>query len=188
MRRIFILIAVLMSALATGCANLAAPPYAADFSAVDALKRTSSNKVAVGKVLPDDPKAKVNSISLRAANLSAGDTSFAGYLERAMSSDLREAGLLDSKSNVKIELVLLQNDIDISGFSEGKGLMEVDLSITSSGQSLLRKTYTATTKFESSFMGSTAIAKGQSEYPNLVRALLASIYRDPAFLKAVASK
>jgi len=187
MRFAAVLLAVAVSALATGCANLVAPDYSADYSAVDALKRSGLAKSRVGKVQPEDVEAKVNLISLRGASLRAGGTTFAGYVGRAMMNDLKEAGLYDANAVRRIDMVLLKNDIDVSGISEGSGLIEVQITISEGGKTLLQKSYTAKTRFESGFAGAVAIPKGQTEYPNLVRELLATIYRDQAFLQAMRS-
>lgn len=188
MHHILTLLIVMISALASGCANLAAPSYSADYAAVDSLKHGSLGKAAVGKVQPEDAKAKVNQITLRGANLSAGDTTFTGYLGRAMTSDLKEAGLYDANAARRIDIVLLQNDIDVSGISEGVGQIEIELTVTVSGATVLKKHYATKTRFESSFAGAIAVAKGQTEYPNLVRALLSTIYRDKAFSQAMLSQ
>jgi len=179
------LLALTVSVLSTGCANFVAPDYSADYSAVDALKRSGLAKSSVGKVQPEDAAAKVNSISLRGSSLKAGDTTFAGYVGRAMMSDLKEAGLYDANAQRRIDMVLLKNEIDVSGFSEGMGSIEVQLTVSEGSKTLLQKNYTAKTRFASSFAGAVAIPKGQTEYPNLVRELLASIYRDQAFVQAL---
>lgn len=185
MRYVFSILVITVAALTSGCANLVVPSYSADYAAVDSLKHSKLDKAALGKVQPDDAKAKVNQISLRGSTLTAGDVTFSGYLERAMKSDLQEAGLYDSNAARRIDVVVLQNDIDVSGFSEGVGRIEIELAISTSGTTVLRKKYATSIKFESSFIGAVAIPKGQTEYPNLVRALLSMIYRDQAFTQAM---
>ena len=177
-------IAVALSCLA-GCASFVVPSYSADYSAVDALKRSGLKPVAVEPVQPQDSSAKVNKITLRGAQLTVDDGNYAKYLERALQSDLKEAGLFDPASNRRLFVTLLRNDIDVSGFSEGTGDIQAEVAVNEQGQTRLRKTYTANTKFESSFAGAVAIPKGQAEYPNLVRSLLAQIYRDPEMLAAL---
>lgn len=80
MRYVFTTLIITVVALTTGCANLVVPSYSPDYAAVDNLKRGKFDKAALGKVQPEDVKAKVNQISLRGANLTAGDVTFAGYL------------------------------------------------------------------------------------------------------------
>jgi hypothetical protein len=145
----------------------------------------SLQKMSVGTVQPQDPKAPVNHIGLRGASMISPDGTFATYLEKALRADLTEMGLFDSSSTTKLDAVILKNDIDVSGFSTGTGSMEVKLTVTKNGSTAFEKTYSATTKFDSSFAGAVAIPNGQSEYPNLVRALLKQIYSDAAFMEVV---
>jgi 2-hydroxychromene-2-carboxylate isomerase len=44
--------------LTTGCAPLMAPPYAADYEALDRLEATRPGMVAVAKAQPTDPKTR----------------------------------------------------------------------------------------------------------------------------------
>lgn len=185
MRRFLLAALMGLSTLATGCASFVAPDYSADFPAVDALKRAGLERASVGKFEPQDPTAKVNRITLRGAPLTASNGTFSAYIERALIADLSEAGLYDPKSDRRIDLVLLKNDIDVSGINEGTGQIEANLTVSEAGTPRLRKTYSATTRFESSFAGAVAVPKGQAEYPNLVRALLSKIYRDVAFIQAL---
>ena len=142
-------------------------------------------KVAVGTFQPRQTDAPVNKVTLRGANLTPPGGSFAAYLEDAIRSDLMELRVLDPNADTRIDATLLKNDIDVSGFSTGNGVMEVKLTVSKRGATALEKTYVANTQFESSFAGAVAIPKGQSEYPRLVRTLLQNIYSDAAFLNAV---
>jgi hypothetical protein len=169
----------------SGCSTLVPPPYSPDYQALDQLKKQALEKVAVGTFQPRNADAPVNKISLRAANLAGPKGTFAQYLEDAMIQDLKEIGVFDVGAETRIEATLLKNDIDVSGLSTGTGRIDVELTITRNGASTLKKTYSAETKFESSFMGGVAIPKGQSEYPNLVRVLLSKVYADPEFIKAL---
>jgi hypothetical protein len=169
----------------TGCAALVAPEYSPNYEVIDKVRKIEAQLLAVGQVQPVDPEAKVNRISLRASSLKSSTGTFAKYLENALISDLKEMGFYDPSSASRIDLTILQNDIDISGLSEGKGVLEASLKVVRDGAVKLEKTYTATTQFESSFAGAVAIPKGQSEYPNLVRKFLAEVYSDPAFIEAI---
>lgn len=145
----------------------------------------NTEKLAIGKVQPDNPAAPVNKITLRGVTLKPQSGTFANYLEDAMRTDLMEMGVYDPAALTKIDVIILKNDIDVSGISTGYGAMEVKLTINNNASSTFEKTYAAYTQFDSSFLGATAVAKGQSEYPNIVRALLQKIYADPAFNEAI---
>ncbi|HWU33831.1 MAG TPA: hypothetical protein VN023_01280 [Methylovorus sp.] len=168
-----------------GCASLVAPNYSPSYESIDQLKKTQVIPLSVGTVLPTDPAAKVNSISLRASPLKAAQGTFAKYLEDAIISDLKEMGFYDSASTSRIDITIIKNDIDISGFSTGTGVLEADIKVNRNGAIVLEKRYTATTQFESSFAGAVAIPMGQSEYPNLVRVFLGKLYSDAAFINAI---
>ena len=182
----------LVTAIAVGatlalgaCGSFVVPDYSADYGAVDGLKRQGLQRASVGPGAPEDRTAKVNQITLRGSQLTAGERSFAAYVARALATDLREAGLLDTGSTRRIDVTLLRNDVDISGLSVGTSDIEIELTVTEAGRTLLKKNYQAQTRFDSHFVGNVAIPRGQIEYPNLVRALLATIYRDPAFIQSL---
>lgn len=177
--------AILAVAFVSGCAPLLAPPYSADYAALDSLKKKNVDPVAVGTFKPTDPKDKINNLTLRVASLQSGSGSFAKYLEDALISDLKEISAYDANAKTRIDAIILKNDVNIGGFSTGEGLMDVELTISRNGVQRLKKIYTARTSFESSFAGAVAIPKGQSEYPILVKTLLKNIYNDPAFMQAV---
>jgi hypothetical protein len=169
----------------SGCAALVAPPYSPDYQSLDALKKTPLEKVAVAPVQPRDASAPVNRITLRGATLASPKGTFAQYLEDALVQDLREISAFDPAAGLRIDATVLKNTMDVSGFSTGSGQMEVDLSVKRGATTLHRKTYQASTSFESSFAGAVAIPKGQLEYANLVRALLSKVYADPQFINAL---
>jgi hypothetical protein len=174
-----------IAVLTTGCASLVAPAYSPDYPTLDRLKTGQLEKVTVGTFQPQDPQAPVNKITLRGASLATSQGTFAQYLESAMRSDLNELRLLDPNAQTRVDATLLKNDIDISGFSIGTGVISVALTVSKRGARVLEKTYTTNTEFESSFAGAVAIPKGMNEYPTLVRMLLRTIYSDPAFINAI---
>jgi len=171
--------------LATGCAQLVAPPYSSDYQSLDNLKRAHADRVSVATVQPTDPKSPVNNLSLRGAGLQSASGTFAKYLEDALVGDLKEISLYDPAARTRIDAVIQKNEIAVSNIATGSGSMEVELTVVRDGKQRLRKVYSAQTSFESSFAGAVAIPKGQSEYPNLVRTLLGNVYSDPAFIKAI---
>ncbi|MCW7540930.1 hypothetical protein OOT46_24215 [Aquabacterium sp. A7-Y] len=152
---------------------------------MDALKQAPIERLSVGPLQPRDPAAPVNRLSLRGANLVAGQGSFAQYLEAALIQDLREISVYDPAAQTRIDGTILQNEINVADFSTGTGLMEVELRVTRAGQTRLKKVYRTETRFESSFAGAVAIPKGQSEYGYLVRTLLGTVYADPEFINAI---
>lgn len=172
----------------TGCGSFVAPPYSPQYESLDRLKLVPLDKVAVGAIQPRDSAAPVNRVTLRGTPLRAPNGSFAQYLEDALKQDLLELALFDAGANVRIDAVILKNDIDVSGLSTGTGTMEVDLTVSRGGAVTHRRAYRADTRFESSFAGAVAIPRGQIEYGNLVRTLLGTVYADPDFVNALKRK
>jgi len=171
--------------LATGCAQLIAPPYSSDFEALDALKRTQAERMTVGTVQPTEVNDAINNLSLRGSPLRSGSGTFAKYLEDALVSDLKDVALYDAAAHTRVDAHIQKNEIAVSNIATGTGLMDVELTVSRDGKQRLRKLYSARTSFESSFAGAVAIPKGQAEYPSLVRALLRNVYSDPAFIAAI---
>ena len=176
---------LLLIATLASCASFVAPAYSPDYPTVDRLKIANIGKLTVGTFQPRAAEAPVNRITLRGAPFAPPTGSFAEYLENAMRSDLTELRVLDPGADTRIDAVLLKNDIDISGLSTGSGVMEVKVTVSKKGVPVLEKTFEAKIRFESSLAAAVAVPKGQSEYPNLVRALLQKVYVDREFLSAV---
>lgn len=186
MKRIRIAVFMLtLIMLTTGCATYMAPSYTPDYPALDNLKRQKVPKIAIESVEPKNPNETVNKITLRGAMLASASGSYAQYLEDAIKSDFIDANLLDQNSLLRLSAFLLNNNIDISGFSTGYGKIEAKFSINRNGAAVFVKKIAAETEFESSFAGAVAIPKGQNEYPNLVRELLKKLYTDKEFLNVL---
>lgn len=178
-------VAGLIGVSLSGCATFVAPNYSPSYEEIDRLKKLSADHFSIDPVQPTDPSAKVNRITLRGTSMQSPYGTYSKYLENALISDLTEMGVYDASSASRINVLILKNDIDISGFSVGTGVLEANIKVSRSGNVVLDKTYKTETKFESSFAGIVAIPKGQSEYPNLVRAFLKDVYNDSSFIEAL---
>jgi len=176
--------ALAAAVLATGCAPLLAPPYAADYETLDRLEATRPGMVALAKAQPSDANDKVNTVRLRSARLLSPSGSFAQYLQDAMMRDLSEISVYDPKAPTRIAARVLVNEIDL-GVINGAGRMEVEITVTRDATQRLRKTYRAETAFDSSYASIVAVPAGQAAYPRLVRALLRQVYADPQFVAAI---
>lgn len=176
--------ALAAAVLATGCAPLLAPPYAADYETLDKLEATRPGMVALAKAQPSDTNDKVNTVRLRSARLLSPSGSFAQYLQDAMMRDLSEISVYDPKAPTRIAARVLVNEIDL-GVINGAGRMEVEITVTRDATQRLRKTYRAETAFDSSYASIVAVPAGQAAYPRLVRALLRQVYADPQFVAAI---
>jgi hypothetical protein len=179
------LCATATAVLLAGCAQLAAPPYAADYEALDRLEATRPGMVAVAKVQPTDPSDNINSLSLRRAKLLSPSGTFAQYLEDALMRDLGEISAYDPKAPTRIAARILVNELDL-GVINGTGRMDVEVVVTRASTQRLRKTYRGEIAFDSSYANIVAVPAGQAAYPRLVRALLRQVYADPQFIAAIA--
>jgi hypothetical protein len=179
------LCAMAAAVLSAGCAQLAAPPYAADYEALDRLEATRPGMVAVAKVQPTDPNDTINSLSLRRARLLSPSGTFAQYLEDALMRDLSEISAYDPKAPTRIAARILVNELDL-GVINGTGRMDVEVVVTRANAQRLRKTYRGEIAFDSSYANIVAVPAGQAAYPRLVRALLRQVYADPQFIAAIA--
>ena len=173
-----------LNVFTSGC-TLIAPSYSPDYTSLDSLKRQKVSKIAVEPVEPKSPDAKVNNITLRGSTLAPPSGTYTKYLEDAIISDLKDANLLDQNSLLRLSVLLINNDIDVTGFSTGFGTIEAKFSITKNSTSIFEKTIYEKTRFESSFVGAIAIPNGQNEYPNLVRSLLKKLYTDKEIINAL---
>lgn len=176
--------ALAAAVLATGCAPLLTPPYAADYESLDRLEAARPGMVALAKAQPSDANDKVNTVRLRSARLLSPSGSFAQYLQDAMMRDLSEISVYDPKAPTRIAARVLVNEIDL-GVINGAGRMEVEITVTRDATQRLRKTYRAETAFDSSYASIVAVPAGQAAYPRLVRALLRQVYADPQFVAAI---
>jgi hypothetical protein len=181
-----LIIAVASVIVASGCTRIFASNYESDFKEVIALKKTSAKPVKVNKFGPADESSAVNEISVRFASVMVSpNTTFSNYVEQAIITDLHNAGLYDPESGTVIDAELIKNDIDVSGFSKGNGIIEIMLSVAKGSRVLLKKTYHAETNFDTASGGHIAIPIARQQYPVLVRALLSKVYQDREFIDAV---
>ncbi|SDJ02675.1 hypothetical protein [Variovorax sp. OV700] len=171
--------------LVSGCAQLAAPPYAADYEALDRLEAARPGMVAVAKVQPTDPNDGINTLGLRRAKLVSPSGTFAQYLEDALMRDLGEISAYDPKAPTRIAARIVVNELDL-GVINGTGRMDVEVVVTRAAAQRLRKTYRGEIAFDSSYANIVAVPAGQAAYPRLVRALLRQMYADPQFVAAIA--
>jgi len=168
-----------------GCASFTTAIYSPDYEAVDSLKGGKLKKISVANVQPSSPDSPVNSITLRGGSLVVKDGTFSSYIQNALISDLKEAGVFDENSAVRINLTVVKNEIDVSSMNNGSGNIEIHMNISQNNRVYFEKTYTVATTFESAYAAAVAIPRGQNEYPNLIRHLFRKIYSDPDFIKAV---
>lgn len=166
----------------SGC-SVSTPPYEPTIANAQAIKISNVKPLNVGNF--ETPK-NLNSIGLRASSLNSSvGNSFGDYLTEALTAELKLAQVWSGVSNTVVSGELLKNDIDISGFSVGTGIISVHFKVKKGDDVVFDKDITANHEFESSFMGNIAIPNGQMSYVDLVQNLVKALFSDPEFIKAI---
>ena len=178
-------IAVMVSVLVAGCTTTA-PTYQASFENVQKLKSVSTVPVKIGIFTADsNNKDRVENLTIRGGSfLSPYDGSYASYLREALRQEFYDAGRLSDTSNVVITGVLLNNEIDASGFSIGTAAISAQFTVSKDSQVRYNKIMLATHQWESAFAAANAVPKAHQNYPVVVQKLLSNLYGDVEFQKA----
>jgi len=166
------------------CAQVA-PPYQTSILNVQALRDSGIRQVKVGDFAAG--KASNNeSISLRGSSMSSPvNGKYTDYLAEAMRTEFRAAMLYQDAAPLQIGGVLLKNDVDVSGFSEGTAEMEVQVVVRQGDQLRYDRVKYTRIKFESSFAGAVAIPAGVRSYSGLVQQFLTDLFSDKDFISAL---
>lgn len=173
---------ILLTTFLSGC-SMVAPNYSPTVKSVQAVKNSGASALAVSKATAS--KASLNKVSLRGNTLKSPYGDYSSYVEQALKKELSDAGLLDEKSNVSIGTVLTKNNIDTS-MSKGTGDISAIFSVTKAGKKVFEKEISAHEEWDSSFVGAIAIPNAMNAYPTLVNHLVANLFNDKEFLKAIA--
>lgn len=177
------IIIITMMLLLSAC-SLPAPKYQPSTSNSNILQDVTGKKISIGQF--KESKAEVNNLSLRGGRLiSPYNESYSQYLAAALEEELRLAGILDNASDIQISGMLMDNQLDISGFSVGTASITAKFSVIRKNKMLYEKTLTARHEWESSFIGGIAIPAGQNNYPVVVQKLFTALFNDKKFQAAV---
>lgn len=181
----FLTIMLLGAAMTSAC-SMMAPQYSPSIENVQLLKDAGAAPSKVGSFGSSPERVGTGAITLRGSTLlSPYGNSYALYLAEAIKQELILAGKLAADSNKEISGTLLKNDIDVSGMSIASGDIEARFVVRNGESVLYDRIKTTHHEWESSIAGAIAIPRGQQEYPRLVQRLLAALYADQDFLKAL---
>lgn len=177
---------VALSCVLTACASVDAAKYS---PSVDNLQTLKSAGTVEARIKPfDAPETHDNPypIHLRAARMHSpvGD-SFGTYLSNALEQDFAVVGDLSPDAKIEVGGVLLKNDIDASGLAQGEGTISARFIVHRGSDTVYDSVKTATGNWDSSFVGVVAINNATAAYPQIVQTLLAKLYADPVFMKAI---
>ena len=183
MRTNHTLAAIALAITLAACA-VSAPPYHPSLRSVETLRR-NAGPVAVGE-FSEGQAATAQGSSLRLSEFrSSVGADFAAYLRDAVTQELALAGRLVENSNVVLSATLLEQSVSASPTARSSGRITAEFTIARSGDTMFRRTYSVTTSWDSSFFGSHAVGKAQTQYLFLVQALIRSATDDPEFLQAL---
>ncbi|HED32925.1 MAG TPA: hypothetical protein ENJ08_01725 [Gammaproteobacteria bacterium] len=164
--------------------SMVAPKYQPSTDSSNLLQDVSDNKLYAGEFTQKTPE--VNEVSLRGGSLiSPYNESYSLYLSKALEEELRLAGMWDSKSATEISGILIENELDVSGFSVGTASIKVEFIVTRDNNTAYKKQLSANHEWESSFLGAVAIPAGQNNYHIVVQKLFNKLFSDPDFIAAI---
>jgi len=175
---------LLLAPLLVGC-TLTGPRYGAHVSTTLALRDANLGKVSVGEFRKDPHgKRDVDHVKARAMTVASAYGSYTTYLREAFASEFDHADLLDAGAHVRIDGVLLRNELGSEGGRE-YALIETDLTVTRDGAVVYRATKNARFDWDSAFLGDIAIPRAIANYQVGVQRLIAAYVADPAFVSAL---
>lgn len=173
-----------LAVLTTGC-TLVAPQYSVSIQNVQKARDTLAAPVKVGNFANEPGPGNAASISMRGTALqSPYEKSYAKYLEEALRQELRLAVRLASDGDTEISGTLLKNDIS-AAIGTATGDISARFVIRRGSDTRYDKVKSAHHEWESSFAAAIALPRAQLEYPNLVQKLMAELFADPDFSRAI---
>lgn len=183
--RVVALLAV--AALLTGCASGPIAKHQASLTNIQALRAADITTASVGefKLAPTAKPAIDRSISVRGSQLSSpNDKSFALYLKDSLTTELQAAGKYDAGSPTVITGQLTENQLN-AGVSTASAVLGAKFAVARGGRTLFEKTLRQESTWESSFVGVVAIPEAINQYTEMYTKLLASLFADDEFKRAM---
>ena len=184
-RRVAALLAVLLAA--GGCTGSRLAPPQPTFSGLQAVRAAEVPPLAVGRfaAAPGLAPGRDRSILIRAAALRPPQgTSFADYLAETLRAELTSAGRLDPASPLSLSGLLTENRVD-SGLGRGRGVLAAAFILSRGGREIWRKTLQVERDWDSNFIGAVAYLRADQNYGALYQMLVAALFADPDFRRAV---
>ncbi|MBU1282105.1 MAG: hypothetical protein KJ884_13655 [Gammaproteobacteria bacterium] len=172
---------VTAAAVLQGC-GVSMTRYEPNFDNVQILKQQAPlSAMNAPSVVADKG---LDSISVRTNPIRSPDGSLSKHVQQALEAELRLAGLLEPTASRHLDVQLRQNSLT-AGMGSGEGVIGADFKLSEGSTVLYSGSKTVTSTWDSSFVGAIAIPAAANAYNPLVRKLLAELYQDPAFIKAL---
>ncbi|MDR0702589.1 MAG: hypothetical protein LBF61_09335 [Azoarcus sp.] len=174
----------------TGCANVVVDTTGASPATLEKLRAANVVPVQVGafQLAPGKPPAiDTKSASLRGSRMRPAKGSWAQLLKDTLVVELTAAGLYDPSSRFVIEGQLTASKIDAPiKASTGTARLAARFIVTNDGRVEYDKELAVDTSWESSFFGAIAIPRAMNQYSALYTKLVARLFDDPDFQRALA--
>lgn len=174
--------------LLTGCASTPMGVPQATIENAGRLRAAPLAPARVGSFTLDTAKPATldQSVGIRGSSLhSPIGNSFAQYLGETLRVELASAGLLDPAAPTVISGILADSELD-AAIGQGSGKLSARFVVTRDNAVRYERTLTASTTWESSFVGAVAIPLAAGQYQALYRKLAGQLFDDPDFRKALA--
>lgn len=177
------LAALLAMVALAGCGTIKGTRYHPLISNTLALREAALAKVSVGTI-EANPEEDVETVMARAMAVESAYGSYTAYLREAIASEFDHADLLDSGSTLRIDGVLLRNEL---GSERGREnvIVEAELAVTRDGAVVYRGRKTGRLAWDSVYPGDVAIPRAISNYQAGVQRLIAAFIADPEFVAAL---
>lgn len=180
--------AALLALSLAACANVQLSATGATPATVEQLRaaRLAPAQVGTFRLAPGRPAAMDTSLTgLRGNTLLPAKGSWSQHLKDTLVVELTAAGLYDPASSIVIEGLLTDSQVD-AAIATGTGRLAARFMVLKQGGVVYERELVADARWESSFMGAVAIPMAMDQYGALYRALVARLFGDPDFQRALA--
>jgi hypothetical protein len=175
----------LLSLALAACASIDATQYTPSVDNLQALKGAGPIRTRVRTFDSSNTGDNPYPVHLRAVRMRSpvGD-SFGAYLSNALEQEFAVSGAISPEAKVEVTGALLKNDID-AAVSQGTGTISARFIVRRESEVVYDSIKTASDTWDSSFAAIVAIPAATAAYPHIVQKLLATLYADPAFTRAI---
>lgn len=177
---------VLAALMAAGCISQPLPSHEPTMQSMNALRGSILPAMQVGEfaLAPGKPANMDKSVTMRSVVMNSPDgDSLAQYLGKTVEADLRAGGKLDAKSPFVIKGLLTDSQVD-AGIGTGSASLAATFSLLKDAHVIFKKDLTASSKWDSSFIGAIAIPEATKQYSALYEKLASELFADKDFVAA----
>lgn len=186
-----ILPSLLLTAIAlitSGC-TLMAPPYSPSPENVQLLRDGGKETVRVAGFGSQPGEQNENPVTIRGNTINSPyHGSYAGYLAEALRQELAIAGRWSQSADTAVTGTVLTNTVHAPPAGTGTVDIKVRFAVLRGSMKPYEQEKSVHHEFPSEFLGPIAIPRAIQEYQFAVHKLLASLYRDQAFVAALKSR